>query len=61
MKKGLIWGTGKIFNDTITVIKYHQNRGNFEIKAVTSKEPNVYMITLVFQKKILILMIMILL
>ena len=42
MKKGLIWGTGKIFNDTITAIKYHQNRGNFEIKAVTSKEPNVY-------------------
>ena len=42
MKKGLIWGTGKIFNDTISSVKYHEMRSNFEIKAITSNESNVY-------------------
>ncbi|MBR2526535.1 hypothetical protein IKE67_08745, partial [bacterium] len=44
MREGLIWGTGKVFNDTISAIMYHERRGNFKIKSVTSNDPDNYYI-----------------
>ena len=38
IKVGLIWGTGTLYRDAITAIKFHESINNFKIKNITSRD-----------------------